>query len=241
MSRRRAGLSPSLFPFLAVLVCTLGTLILLLALVAQEAQDAAVAHAEQVNREKLASVPDSTKVPRTAPEESDAPKLTADQATRLIEEEQFRVEQLISFRDAQTQDAENKRNEVAQLEAALRKQKERLAALNEEVEAATTDQDPSETLKLDDSTLVMMREEMEKLRADIKELEANERGKKPRVVIVPHRGPNGTQRRPVYVECTENEIRILPEGARITKTQALAAAESRNPNCLLYTSPSPRD
>ena len=39
--RRRPGLSPSLFPFLAVLVCTLGTLILLLALVAQNATDAA--------------------------------------------------------------------------------------------------------------------------------------------------------------------------------------------------------
>lgn len=230
MSRRRAGLSPSLFPFLAVLVCTLGTLILLLALVAQEAQDAAVAHAEQVRREKLVSATDSQKVPATAPEKNDAPKLTADKAIQFIEEEQFRVEQLVSFRDAQTQDAENKRIEVAQLEAALRKQKERLAALNEEVEAATTDQDPTETLKLDDSTLVMMREEVEKLRADIKELESSERGKKPRVVIVPHRGPNGTQRRPVYVECTENEIRILPEGARITKTQALAAAESRNPN-----------
>ena len=42
MSRRdRQGLSPSLFPFLAVLVCTLGTLILLLALVAQNATDSA--------------------------------------------------------------------------------------------------------------------------------------------------------------------------------------------------------
>lgn len=237
MSRRRAGLSPSLFPFLAVLICTLGTLILLLALVAQEAQDAAVANAEQARRQSLASATVSPKVPAAAlevpaaaPETDEIPKLTADRASQLIAEEQFRVEQLVSFRDAQTQDAENKRMEVAQLEAAFRKQKERLAALEDEIRAATTEQDPTETLKLDDSTLVMMREEIEKLRADIKELEESERGKKPRVVIVPHRGPNGTQRRPVYVECTEDEIRILPEGARITKTQALAAAESRNPN-----------
>ena len=47
--RRRQGLSPSLFPFLAVLVCTLGTLILLLALVAENATAAAEqkARAEQ--------------------------------------------------------------------------------------------------------------------------------------------------------------------------------------------------
>ena len=50
MSRRdRKGLSPSLFPFLAVLVCTLGTLILLLALVAQNATNAA----EQTARKQI--------------------------------------------------------------------------------------------------------------------------------------------------------------------------------------------
>jgi len=52
MSRRRGKtLAPSLFPFLAVLVCTLGTLILLLALVAQNATDAAE---QQAHREQLA-------------------------------------------------------------------------------------------------------------------------------------------------------------------------------------------
>jgi hypothetical protein len=33
--RRRPGLAPNLFPFLAVLICTLGTLILMLAMVAR--------------------------------------------------------------------------------------------------------------------------------------------------------------------------------------------------------------
>lgn len=222
MSRRKAGLSPSLFPFLAVLVCTLGTLILLLALVAQEAKDAAVARAKQVQQPKSVST--------SAPERIGTPELTLQAATRLVEEEQFRRQQLVSFRDAQTQDAETKRDEVAVLEAAIRDLKTRLESLKDEIETATSDLDPAEAMKVDASTLVMMQEEITKLRADIKELESNERGKKPRVVIVPHRGPNGTQRRPIYVECTADEIRIMPEGARITKTQALAAAEARNPN-----------
>lgn len=253
MSRRRVGLSPSLFPFLAVLVCTLGTLILLLALVAQEARDAAVANAEQARRQKAAggklltaggkpeALPDK---PNAAPGKPNAAPgkpgltpeimdrdgiLTAEAAERVIEEGQFRASRLISFRDAQTQDAETKRNEIAQVEAAMRDLKKQLESLKQEVETATL-ADPTEALMVDESTLVMMQEEIEKLRADITELESSERGKKPRVVIVPHRGPNGTQRRPVYVECTEDEIRILPEGARITKSQALAAAESENPN-----------
>lgn len=49
--RRRKTLSPTLFPFLAVLVCTLGTLILLLALVAQNTSDAAQQIAETAAQE----------------------------------------------------------------------------------------------------------------------------------------------------------------------------------------------
>ena len=48
--RRRTTLAPSLFPFLAVLVCTLGTLILLLALVAQNATETAEQNARAQQR-----------------------------------------------------------------------------------------------------------------------------------------------------------------------------------------------
>ena len=240
MSRRRAGLSPSLFPFLAVLVCTLGTLILLLALVAQEAKEAAVATAEQKKRQSQPDAsaplePIALAADSTESTSDDGPKLTSELAERLIDEEQFRLTQLVSFRDEQTQDAEEKRNEVAYLEAAIRDQKEKLEALRDEIEAATGDekegdQKLSDALRIDDTTLVMMKEEANKLRAEVEELKNTERGEKPRVVIVPHRGPNGTQRRPLYVECTRDGIQILPEGVRITPSQALAAAEGRNPN-----------
>ncbi|WP_404308901.1 hypothetical protein [Neorhodopirellula lusitana] len=250
MSRRHAGISPSLFPFLAVLICTLGTLILLLALVAQEAKDAAVAKTEQdqaANQKQLAqaeAVPQSAVTlaapvidedPDSSDGSGDAPKLTAKAASRLIDEEQFRLTELVSFRDAQTQNAEEKRNEVAHLEAAIRDLKEKLQELRTEMEAAAgTDEEGQESLddalRIDDTTLVMMKQEAAKLRGEIAELKENERGQKARVVIVPHRGPNGTQRRPIYVECSEDGIQILPEGVHITQSQALAAAQGQNPN-----------
>ncbi|MCM2371340.1 hypothetical protein [Aporhodopirellula aestuarii] len=238
MSRRRAGISPSLFPFLAVLICTLGTLILLLALVAQQANDAAVAQVEQERREKLASAADKVNAPvasatLTSPvaDEDDAPPaMTASAAQRLIAQEQFRVSQLVSFRNEQTAELERKRDEITQIESHMRKIKARLADLNAEVEMAMTEgENPVEVAQTDETTLVLMREEAAKLRAEIDELESSERGSKPRVVIVPHRGPNGTQRRPIYVLCTADGLEILPEGARITKAQALAATESDNP------------
>mgnify|MGYP003113497975 CR=1 FL=1 len=116
MSRRRAGLSPSLFPFLAVLICTLGTLILLLALVAQDAKEAVVAEAEQ-ERIAAAASPQAA-VKEAALKGDDAPaQMTAVAAARLIEQEQFRVKELISYRDQQTADLEKKRDEITQAES----------------------------------------------------------------------------------------------------------------------------
>ena len=80
--RRREGLSPSLFPFLAVLVCTLGTLILFLALVAQNATDAAEqnSRAERLAREKL----------QAEEEEPVTQRLAAADVDSMIAEERFR-------------------------------------------------------------------------------------------------------------------------------------------------------
>lgn len=232
MSRRRAGISPSLFPFLAVLICTLGTLILLLALVAQDAKEAAVAAAEQEQQDKLAAAakPDDAAVTLASSSGDASAQLSAVAAERMIEQERFRVRELVSYRDQQTADLEKKRDEITQVEAHMRKIKEKLAALNTEVETAMTTTDkPSAEIETEEKTLLLIKAEAEKLRADIKELESSERGSKPRVVIVPHRGPNGTQRRPVYVICDADGLQVMPEGVRITKAQALAATESDSP------------
>jgi hypothetical protein len=89
--RRRQGLSPSLFPFLAVLVCTLGTLILFLALVAQNATTAAErsAEAKRVAQAKLLAAEAEPTHPH---------RLSAASVESMLEEEKFRVAQLVSFR-----------------------------------------------------------------------------------------------------------------------------------------------
>ena len=86
MSRRNRGLSPTLFPFLAVLVCTLGTLILLLALVAQNATANASAKTSAAN------------------EPNHSPELSSKQVEQLHREETFKLDALIQIREAQTLD-----------------------------------------------------------------------------------------------------------------------------------------
>ncbi|KLU01368.1 putative signal peptide and transmembrane protein [Rhodopirellula islandica] len=233
MSRRRASLSPSLFPFLAVLVCTLGTLILLLALVAEKAQDTSVPQvAQQAGSVAPAldePVDEDSSNGSGADSQTDAdarPAMTAASADQLLEEEQFRVDQLVAHREKQTGNVERRRDELTQIQTATQKLRERLKQLSQEVEAAVT---PDEAIEVDEQAIVMMREEMEALRREIEELEQVKSGDKPRVVIVPHRGPNGTARRPVYAECDEHGITIWPEDTRITYTQLLAGVQSGSP------------
>ncbi|MEP0060607.1 hypothetical protein [Rhodopirellula bahusiensis] len=234
MSRRRASLSPSLFPFLAVLVCTLGTLILLLALVAEKAQDTSVPQVAQ-QAEAVAPTLDPPDDEKTSSDDQSAdaqadsdapPAMTAASAQQLLEEEQFRVEQLVSHREKQTSKVERRRDELTQVQTAAKKLRDRLKQLSDEVDAAIA---PDDATKVDEQAIVMMREEMETLRREIVELEQVKSGDKPRVVIVPHRGPNGTARRPVDVECTEVGITIWPENTRITHTQLLAGVQSGSP------------
>ena len=187
--RRRTSLSPSLFPFLAVLVCTLGTLILLLALVAQKAEQTA---------QQIAEAQDQTDV--------DA----------LAAEQQWRLEQLTLIRGKQTGELEKRRSELAHVEDHLRRLREQLQQLQAETAAAAN---PTDVTTDRQAELDALRQQIEREKERVAQLRQQAPSKRPRVVIVPHKGPNGTERRPVYVECTADGIFLRPEDARIAALQ----------------------
>lgn len=206
---RRSKLSPSLFPFLAVLVCTLGTLILLLALVAEKASDAAAVAAEP------------------EPTNSSLPGITAMAASSMIEDEEFLVTQLVSVRQAQTDDIEHRRDKLAHVEEHTRRLTDELKRLSAEVDRA------SKTDNLDDEVtdqqLAILKQQIEIEEREIEKKVAESGTRKPRVIIVPHKGPNGTDRRPVYLECTGNELVIWPEQVRISIEQLQQSDTGANP------------
>ena len=218
MTRRRSGLAPTLFPFLAVLVCTLGTLILFLALVAQNATEAAQQEAAQ------AAVATSSDDAGRHPDLAD--RLTSERAELLIAEGKYRVDQLVSHRTKQTSELEEKRDQLTHLEDHLQRIKEQLKRLRDEVESATSGvQDGGP--KTDD--LVLLQQEIEAEREQFKVLESEHQKREPRIVIVPHQGPNGTDRRPIYLECTAGGLIVWPEGAAIPLAQLDAASPAANP------------
>lgn len=206
--RKRNNLAPTLFPFLAVLVCTLGTLILLLALVAQEAKTTAQQQAEQAKTEAVV-----------------ANRLTSHAVTDMIEEEQLRADFLVSIRDQQTADLERRRDELTHTEAELDKLKKRLQALRTEVESTSLENEST----INQDTLVMLKDELKAEEAKVAQLAEDVTGDQPRVIIVPHKGPNGTDRRPVYLECTADGVKVWPEGVTITPVQLLETIPDANP------------
>ena len=214
--RRRQILSPTLFPFLAVLVCTLGTLILLLALVAQNTSDHAQKIAEQLSDSQP---PESVGPPESA-------GLSMGDVADLVEEEQFRLNELISFREAQTQDLEDQRTKLAHVEDHMRRIRERLQQIGRELEKAKSD-DPLPAATADQ--IRQLKAELAENQLVVKRLREEVKTAKPRFVIVPHQGPNGTTRRPTYLECTSEGVTIWPEGITITKWQLEQTNRNANP------------
>ena len=215
---RRSKLSPSLFPFLAVLVCTLGTLILLLALVAEKANDAASVEAQQQSEQPK---------PELAAADPAHPGLTAVTVSSMIEEEEFRVTQLVSVRQAQTADIEQRRDKLAHVQDHTRRLTDELKRLSDEVDRSTNAKDSENAVT--EEQLAILKQQIDIEKEEIAKKVADSGSRKPKVIIVPHKGPNGTERRPVYLECTGDELVILPENVRISIDQLQQSTAGANP------------
>lgn len=202
--RRRQSLSPTLFPFLAVLVCTLGTLILLLALVAQNANQDAQQIAEETAQRVAAQQAVAEEVADSVP--------SLESLQDSLQEESFRLEQLVAARDEQTADLEYRRNQLANVEDHLRRISERLQAISAALQAA---EDEASAPAATADEISRLKKQIVDQQVVVRQLRQEVQTAQPRFVIVPHQGVNGTQRRPIYVECHSKGVTIWPEGVRI--------------------------
>jgi hypothetical protein len=188
-----------LFPFLAVLICTMGSLIVLLVLFVQQAK----VYAQSL----IAS--EQTKTKATAAK--DAERLTAER-----EEHQWRQQVLEQQRAEKTEELSDAVDRLSHLDDHIRRLKSRAAELMK----LAQDIDLGKQLK--DDQRQAAREELERLRKEIerKKKEAAETKMKLAnaqrwFAIIPYEGPNGTRRRPIYIECTEAGIILQPEGVTL--------------------------
>ena len=195
--RSRSVLAVSLFPFLAVLICTLGVLIVLLVLAVKVADSNAT----------------------VAQTEADAGKKS--QLTKVLlelEERQIQIDGLKQVRPEALARLEDARATRSHFEDEFRQLKREALSL---AEALLQLEDQSLGIQangVSDEELEKLRDQIEDAKSALAE-KRKEAKQVPEVVwsIQPYRGKSGTNRRPIFVECRADHLVLQPLDIKINR------------------------
>jgi len=196
IQRRQSGDGGiSLFPFLAVLICTMGALIVLLVVVTRQARlQAAQAPAQAEKSEKVRDL-------------STARELAEWRVSELKVSRQKTEEQLAHVRlqlGSVEDHSRQLREQLGRLEAAW--------AQLQATQGGTVQQRSQE-----EAELARLRGEIEAARQRLAEVQESSQ-KRVSYAIIPYEGPSGTNRRPIYLECRSDSIVLQPEGIVFTES-----------------------
>jgi hypothetical protein len=196
---RRQAIGVALFPFLAVLICTMGALIVLLVLLVQQAS----LDAQEIVKERARSQ-------RPAVDPLAAERKVAQEK---IEDEQWRQGILDQQRAGlvnELSDARLKVQHLADHIQRLQDQARTLMARAQEIDRGQEAKSPD--LTADQAELAKLQAEIARRKADL-EAKKKDLAKKDRsYALIPYDGPNGTKRRPIYIECSQRGVVLQPEG-----------------------------
>ncbi len=226
-----AGPSISLFPFLAVLLCTMGALIVVLVVLNRQSrlQAAALSDAETASRRK-------------AIEEA-----SADAALRR-DELAWELGHLRDSRDKTQTDLDHERLRLSGIEEHRRQLENRLRQIQENTNllhggaAGAIVTSPEAELTEIRSAINVAREKLEQLKNRVA-------SQPPTYSVVPYDGPNPTPRRPIFIECTGDRVIIQPEEIVLTASDfngppgpgnPLASAIRAARDRLVESAPDPR-
>lgn len=199
-SRRDNSNSGSLFPFLAVLLCTMGVLVVLLVVMASVQLD-------QAERKQLAKQAAAPQVDEAEQEKLRAKMEKLDEAAQKLEQRRRELNEKLG--DEQLR--------LSQIEENIRRYDERLGMLRVEIdELKSLDEGNIDDLEKAKERLAKQQELIAETKKEIERLKRQAEKHTKRYAIVPYEGPNGTRRQPIYVECRRNSVVIQPEGIELT-------------------------
>jgi len=203
--KKRSQLSVSLFPFLAVLICTLGVLIVMLVMAVKSADD----QSKQVQSEE-----DATK------------QAQLDDLQERVALKQIQSRGAESVRPDALERMRLSRDNRSYLEDEIRKLKREFENVGQELlELKRLSEQPrAEVAEFSESAAQLVLDELAQKLGEAQSELKTKREKLGDVspttyVIVPHKGGGGTFRRPIYVECTKDAITLQPSGIRLKKSE----------------------
>lgn len=210
--------SISLFPFLAVLLCTMGALLVLLVVLVQRAAERAL-------------LPDANPLELVA---ASTPGVDNNAEQDLIRQELAEIaeyhKQLGGLRTEGAKRLKKERLRLSHSEEHARRLQEELAKLAiaaEQLKQAEGDQSidqeqaEQEVIRLE-QLVIDTTKQLEKLREEAP-------AGKHSYAIIPYKGPNGTYRKPIYIECSSKGVMLHPEGLLLTADDFIAPNWPGNP------------
>ena len=212
LRRRREQLSVSLFPFLAVLICTLGVLILMLVMAAKNADLEAreVREEDQKNQELVLERISQLEIElNTRQVQVEGLSLVRPEATK-------RLSHIRNYRGRLEEEIRNLDREASQLAQQLLQLD---AEIKNPIEAMVSDED----LESLESQVEQARDKLNEVRNASAEFEPVAYS------IVTEPGPGGTRRRPIYLECNEQGVVLQPSGVVLTESDFLDPLIAGNP------------
>lgn len=220
MSRKRESLSLSLFPFLAVLICTMGVLVALLLLVVKRAEQSAdaeaVAEAAAVQQQlvdvELAVAEASLRNQLLESQRSESRERLEHQRgllghldnelASLREQARVLAQQILALQAANDGDSRGS-PALAELEQQLAEQRSHLLGLETQIVAAQAELAAVDGAGVD--------------------------GRAPVYSIVPIAAKSGTNRRPIYIECREGGLYLHPGEISLTLSDFVLPLTPGNP------------
>ena len=218
--KRSSEADVTLFPFLAVLICTMGALIVLLVVVVQQARS----QAEDIATNKAEAV-------RKEIEEQ------AKQRAELVSEMQLELDDFVWQSDLMRESLKATAKQTAEERLRLSGIEDHIRQLRDEIKLAQQSaNDLANQGSLSQQSASQTQAVIEDLQGQIATAEIQLQEAKDAIAntpktyaIVPYDGPNGTKRRPMYIECVADRVIIQPEGIELTSDDFKAPMGPGNP------------
>jgi len=239
MARRQTQSVPavSLFPFLAVLVCAMGSLILLLLVISRHVRPPAPAlptlaeaKPDEVYSDPLPQFPPVPKLEDLVPERT--PEIAVEASQPIYSDAPgydpslHARPEVIASRQSQSQQEEVHAAQLRQLtsqleqvraeQAELQRLREQRMAQLQQIQAEQTAMQTEEQQAK--QSLASLRDQIAAIEAELKQkkeeaanLQANQTERQDKLEIVAYDGPTGVKRQPIFIECRGGEVIFHPE------------------------------
>lgn len=208
----------SLFPFLAVLLCTMGSLLGVLLSMADIAkqQAAAKAQSQEVQLPVLESEDNKPSVnvqPEKTVADPSAELLAAEieQKTQQINQITETIKKLKEMRSLSEQKLNQSRLNLSGMESEISQFKEEITRIQNDAQKLGGELNLLDMNSLQDK-IAELEQTLAAKKTQLQGLKEKNKDTKPGLAVIPHKGQYNTNRYPIYVMCTQEGVVLQPEG-----------------------------